>query len=91
MNFKIEHIDLFRARLDPAYDLEVDDSHFAFRTPGIPWCKYALGPMVILITRDTYEVGMYAPAAPEIQYVFTITHAECVRLFNKYLEGIKYV
>lgn len=87
MDLEIGYVDLFKARLTPAYDLEADMAVFAFRTPGIPCCRYAQSEMIVLVSRNTYKVCMYSPDTIDFRYVFTVSQQDCDRLYNMYLEG----
>ncbi|MGN1155659.1 MAG: hypothetical protein ACI4TK_05745, partial [Agathobacter sp.] len=76
MIFKIGHVDLTKAKLIPAYDLQTNGLFIAFRTPGIPWCRFALNDMVVVVYRVTYEVHLYSPHNKEARFVFNCTPNE---------------
>lgn len=75
MRFKVDHVDLSQVELVPAYDLEANGRFIAFRTPGIPWCRFALDEMTVVVY-STNEIQLYSPQNPEIRFVFTCTPEE---------------
>lgn len=87
MVFRIVHVDLSKVELIPAYDLQVNGRFIAFRTPGIPWCRFALNEMLVVIYRVTYEVHLYSPQDKEMHFVFNCTPEEYEYLQKIYVEG----
>lgn len=83
MAFQVQHIDLTKAELSPAHDLQADGKFMAFRTPGIPWCRFALDAMEIIVY-NTNQVDLYKSSDPEIRFTFSCTPEERTYLERLY-------